>query len=132
MRQRTFQTLRSMREIKFRAWDKQDEEWVYAEPVYGFFPSIIINDDTPDRYGDIQQYTGLKDKNGKEIYEGDIMRSPSGSKANAGIGVVEYVTANQFGVPMMRYWVKVNEDEAWTITERDEVIGNIYENPDLV
>jgi uncharacterized phage protein (TIGR01671 family) len=83
----------------------------------------------------VMQFTGLKDKNGKEIYEGDIYRWVSWNKAER-IGVVEYEigfggdgeTWAGFGFPSDITRLD-NDDEPW----RDvEVIGNIYENPELL
>jgi len=65
-----------MREIKFRAWDKEDKKWLSEDcmPIVGFGEDKILSFGG-DGYAIFEQYTGLKDKKGKEIYEGDIVSS---------------------------------------------------------
>ena len=61
-----------MREIKFRVWDEDNKKMNY-HPVLVTFPiENLVYRDTLRR--DLMQYTGLKDKNGREIYEGDIIK----------------------------------------------------------
>lgn len=126
-----------MREIKFRAWDKERKEllrvtlmdfpewWVSCDQTYGQAPSSdygernsFRNEDT-DRHI-LMQYTGLKDKNGKEIYEGDMVANTN--KENFA------VVWDELG------WAIDNDKHHYTgwVPERTEIIGNIYENPELL
>lgn len=112
------------REIKFRAWDGKmmlnktmfDRNW-YSEDdrvVCGLMPN-------QKRYFKVMQYTGLKDKNGKEIYEGDIVLyqdEPFKYEWNCnGHWMCKRIDDNFSRV--IDYW-------------QAEVIGNIYENPELL
>lgn len=76
------------------------------------------------------QYTGFKDKNGKEIYEGDIVRvvDVSFEKLGEAIGKVRWKSD--------RYEVRIVGNETWistTLTQPNiKIIGNVYENPELL
>lgn len=121
------------REIKFRAKDRVGV-WVYGdlrltsrEPHIWTDPytSHIINTET------IGQYTGLKDKNGEEIYEGDIVKSISGK--------VGYVIFLQQEMGYVVVWDNCdtrlghrNRGGGYEYDESIEVIGNIHDNPELL
>lgn len=110
-----------MREIKFRAWDKKNKEWFYfgLNEVYG------MGQDSPNGYAEINfdeimQYTGLKDKNNKEIYEGDILKF----NTKGGNEMIYEVKWRGKGFKPTR----MSEDNQ----EEIEIIGNIYENTELL
>lgn len=102
--------------IKFRSWD-------YRNKVMDF-PDHIANDIDGDKY-QIQMFTGLKDKNDKEIYEGDILLVEMDGDLQA---VYELVRWDDCG---WEPWLSGVADRYFRITQC-EVIGNIYENGDLL
>ncbi len=115
-----------MREIKFRAWNGREKE-MYLAGTYIPFEFCTVENGiqvVPCNNWTLMQYTGLKDKNGKEIYEGDIVRSGWDEEE---IGVAEWCDV------LARWGFNLGycEDEYIQVTE-GEVTGNIYENPELI
>lgn len=130
-----------MREIKFRGKPVDNE---YGEWVFGYFSlnSMSLGGTAPFIFDGeyeykvdpetVGQYTGLKDRNGKEIFEGDIQE---GGRFDKEIKIVRYDTrqARFKAVPLSLF--KANAGNGgWTGYDvRDyAVIGNIYENPELL
>jgi uncharacterized phage protein (TIGR01671 family) len=114
-----------MREVKFKAWDCKNNEWVYYSA--GEHLPENCNDNSLINW----QYTGLKDKNGKEIYEGDILifsihgLGESLCKCLYDEGCFELDVIGQM-TPFPMNNLK-NRSDIFI-----EVIGNIYENPELL
>lgn len=132
------------RELKFRAWDKlrnrmerfdlghkdgllyQDGNWFVATGYDGEDNPTFDDDNVPRRY-ELMQFTGLKDRHGVEIYEGDIIEI---TFPREGEGRFEMVFDSSRGGFMAK-----DDEGLWRLTTGDranEVIGNVYEHPELL
>lgn len=121
-----------MREIKFRAWNLLAKKMMSHEDIC-YTPNLKMYElfcDTPDnRPWELMQYTGLKDKNGVEIYEGDIITTGSG--LNDKFKVEYKINSFIFSIAYYEYTRYLLYLERWQYSKL-EVIGNIYENPELL
>lgn len=115
-----------MRDIKFRAWLKDDKRMVEVRSIDFHEEGNIITVNYNDIFGfalneneiELMQYTGLKDKNGKEIYEGDIVTYQK-------FGLNEYM--------VVKYLSRFAVFNICDLDKQDyEVIGNVYQNPELL
>ena len=145
-----------MKEIKYRAWDKREEEM--CEVISIDFENKLVRVSCIDRstvYMDsthpmtnrlykfdrveLLEYTGLKDKNGVEIYEGDLCTDNEDPKK-----VIEILWSDnhQWGCKIVKTDYVLSRNQTfplwnWDRCERNgsrqlEIIGNIYENPELL
>lgn len=110
-----------MREIKFRAWDNIDNKMIYdTYNIFEQWPNIYI-----------MQYTGLKDKNWKEIYEDDLV-----------VLLQKWHFTMIWKVIFINWWYEVRQrdwNRLWLFNDlirtpeiKIEIIGNIYENSNLI
>ena len=125
------------REIKFRVWDIELHMWINN---IGMGKDNTLCKGTEKRFA-VMQYIGLKDKNGNEIYEGDILCNDEYQtwewrgvvKFSHGVFGAEWLS-NMKSKSMVGSWGqkhnlrKLDDD----IVERQIIIGNIYENPELL
>lgn len=116
-----------MREIKFRAWDKVEKRFWYftLQEILERRMSYRGSWDEKVLIGEKTQYTGLKDKDGREIYEGDIVRENYDGESEDGVVIFCDGSFN----------VRFKPEEELLIgcdSEETEIIGNIYENPELM
>lgn len=150
-----------MREVKFRAWDKTTKRWAIGVELFEVVPVSATLLDTPaiitvgkeESEWRFQQFTGLHDKNGKDIYEGDVVLVPDTytQSVDVGIGSVpvdrypdNHLSEVIFEDGCFKIVVRERGDVLWKANYNFEclkeevgleelvVIGNIYENPDLL
>ena len=119
------------REIKFRAWDSQNNTIFSNEQILeiGITFSEMVKDITKFP---LMQYTGLKDKNGVDIYEGDKLWCEWVDGNNNSKDCVAYVKYNAPSMVIMRETLDGVMPYDFNYFSTHEVIGNIYENPELL
>lgn len=116
-----------MKEIEFRAWDKESDFWIDNFSISNCGEFIYLEDGFERGISDVilEQYTGLRDKNGKEIYENDVVRLMQRGYNDGGMGdkLITRVVKFENG----RF------ENCYTLDKYGiEIIGNIHENPELL
>ena len=118
---------------RYRAWDSWRKRMSVVDRIYIDTEGIRLYDDFGEYWRDfrdvkLMQSTGLKDKNGKEVFVGDIIKCTRRCLHEVYIEK-EYGGTFIGGMPAV-YLKGLGEGYAWT--EHEEIIGNIYENPELL
>lgn len=129
-----------MREIKFRVWDKENGRFVSHFTIQEYFEQIVLGLKFIKHNLVFQQFTGFHDKNDKEIYEGDIIHGYWYDKSRIATTIFEKGS----------FWIKgsdmIGNTEGFQFLLGDfsmldsirlafsgiEIVGNIYENPELL
>lgn len=120
-----------MREIKFRFYDNVVKEMIV--PTKNERKDIILEKwEFNPKATELMQYTGLKDKNGTEIYEGDIVENASKDLKFQVVYEAPSFNCKWIDDISKRYREHLTEPLAWNTYIICEVIGNIYENPELL
>lgn len=121
--------------LKFRCWDNQLNEWIRPNSIVISLDGEVIH---YDKFGRkhldyvIQQYSGMVDKNGREIFEGDIVRGHHLRQVEVvvrrgcGFGIMENVDDHRTFGKFVCFDDDFQNSQSW------EIVGNIFENSDLL
>lgn len=114
-----------MREIKFQAWDLDAEQMYNWESIKQLFHEHLAHPRVK-----VRQYTGLKDRNGREIYEGDIVCDQYANFYTPIFRNGIYMAYNVEYLNLTKQEPSTQFNVVWN--NGCEIIGNIYENPELL
>ncbi|MEB6146397.1 YopX family protein [Enterococcus casseliflavus] len=128
---------------KFRAWDKEENLWIkvaslvfdeegemwYLGPVMDDFNPVYYENELGKTW-EIMQSTGLKDKNGVEIFEADVLKNTRNGKIRR-----VHWNPSCASFHLSKHGIEESKVEYWSLSNPQwsyEIIGNIYENPELL
>lgn len=122
-------------DTKYRVYDRRFKNWIYGNPFFGINQSVLCKDlETAHKYlGEIQEWTGLVDASGVEIYEGDIVQATAKSKYAEDTGIYEIIFNQsdcQFQLRIAGYSHGLSP--TWGGWKSLKIVGNVVETPDLV
>jgi len=125
------------RKLKFRIWDLKNKKFIDEDPFYSTWAVTLdgkpYNGKYDHRYDEnecvVQQFTGLEDKNGVEIYEGDILfeKEWNGTEIFGEVKWISMADGKDFSG-----WGSYPVSLPWCSSTNCEVVGNIFENPELL
>ncbi len=121
-----------MRELKFRVWDKLQNQMIVVKQLnwYKNMDRLLVNGCWVDPDRPLMQYTGLKDKNGKEIYEGDVLATDWMVKKKEPGYLVKW---EEYGFSPFDFVLDKRDNfTVFGALYNFQIIGNIYENKELL